>query len=200
MRCYFAEASGMEDVSVVTLSGQYESSCGYCGSEEGTSVAFGMTAKTITDQARLLFLPADIKDSWLSQSRERASLYPHARLEMQRIKHAILRSVCEKTISANNMGHGLVMQSQVYQDLLDRGWRRSGTWLYLPLYNKTCCPCYTHRLDVLKFAPNKVFPISVPHPLKSSPALHILNICCHSTSGLSLDSCFFPWKADLLRG
>ena len=52
------------------------------------------------------------------------------------------------------------LQKQVYQDLLDRGWRRSGTWLYLPIYDKTCCPCYTHRLDVSKFAPNKVVPCS----------------------------------------
>ena len=74
MRCYFAEASGMEDVSVVTLSGQYESSCGYCGSEEGTSVAFGMTAKTMTVQARLLFRQPEFKDSWLIQSMERGSL------------------------------------------------------------------------------------------------------------------------------
>ena len=47
----------MDDLSVVSLSGQYGSSCGYCGSQEGTSVAFGMTAKTMTVQARLLFGP-----------------------------------------------------------------------------------------------------------------------------------------------
>ena len=45
---------------------------------------------------------------------------------------------------------------QAYQELVDCGWRRSGTWLYLPLHGKTCCPCYTHRLDVTKFAPSKV--------------------------------------------
>jgi arginine-tRNA-protein transferase len=42
-----------------------------------------------------------------------------------------------------------------YQWLLDRGWRRSGTWLYKPLNAKACCPQYTIRLDVRKFKPNK---------------------------------------------
>lgn len=41
----------MADLSVVSLSGEYESSCGYCGSDKSTSVAFGMTAKSMTVQA-----------------------------------------------------------------------------------------------------------------------------------------------------
>lgn len=80
-------------ISVVKLSGDYSSSCGYCGSSDDTSVSFGMTATRLTVQD--------------------------------------------------------------YQDLLDRGWRRSGTWLYYPLYEKTCCVCYTHRLDIKKFVRTK---------------------------------------------
>ncbi|CAJ0962852.1 unnamed protein product, partial [Mesorhabditis belari] len=38
-----------------------------------------------------------------------------------------------------------------YQILLDRGWRRSGRYLYKPTMDKTCCPQYTIRLDVTKF-------------------------------------------------
>ncbi|KAF7635545.1 Arginyl-tRNA--protein transferase 1 [Meloidogyne graminicola] len=34
---------------------------------------------------------------------------------------------------------------------MDRGWRRSGKYLYKPLMEKTCCPQYTIRLDVQKF-------------------------------------------------
>ena len=30
-----------------------------------------------------------------------------------------------------------------YQYLIDHGWRRSGTWLYLPTNSKCCCPNYT---------------------------------------------------------
>ncbi|WOH11287.1 hypothetical protein DCAR_0830768 [Daucus carota subsp. sativus] len=42
-----------------------------------------------------------------------------------------------------------------YQDLLDRGWRRSGCYLYRPEMDKTCCPQYTIRLKASDFVPSK---------------------------------------------
>jgi len=42
-----------------------------------------------------------------------------------------------------------------YQDLIDRGWRRSGTWVYKPTNHKACCPQYTIRLDITKFQISK---------------------------------------------
>lgn len=39
-------------------------------------------------------------------------------------------------------------------DLLDRGWLRSGTFLYLPDNSRTCCPNIAIRLDVTKFRPS----------------------------------------------
>lgn len=42
-----------------------------------------------------------------------------------------------------------------YQALLDRGWRRSGSYLYKPTNWKTCCPQYTIRLAGESFAPSK---------------------------------------------
>lgn len=30
-----------------------------------------------------------------------------------------------------------------YQDLIDRGWRRSGKYCYKPSNRTTCCPSYT---------------------------------------------------------
>ena len=38
-----------------------------------------------------------------------------------------------------------------YQDLIDRGWRRSGLYCYKPLMDKTCCPPYTIRCKALQF-------------------------------------------------
>uniref|UniRef100_A0A8I5KQW8 Arginyltransferase 1 n=1 Tax=Homo sapiens TaxID=9606 RepID=A0A8I5KQW8_HUMAN len=35
------------------------------------------------------------------------------------------------------------MTVQDYQDLIDRGWRRSGKYVYKPVMNQTCCPQYT---------------------------------------------------------
>uniref|UniRef100_A0AAR2KJN4 Arginyl-tRNA--protein transferase 1 n=1 Tax=Pygocentrus nattereri TaxID=42514 RepID=A0AAR2KJN4_PYGNA len=45
-----------------------------------------------------------------------------------------------------NFSHGMwshAMTVQDYQDLIDRGWRRSGKYVYKPVMNKTCCPQYT---------------------------------------------------------
>ncbi|XP_045423722.1 arginyl-tRNA--protein transferase 1 isoform X1 [Lemur catta] len=42
-----------------------------------------------------------------------------------------------------------------YQDLIDRGWRRSGKYVYKPVMNQTCCPQYTIRCRPLHFQPSK---------------------------------------------
>ncbi|XP_042342098.1 arginyl-tRNA--protein transferase 1-like [Plectropomus leopardus] len=57
-----------------------------------------------------------------------------------------------------NFSHGMwshTMTVQDYQDLIDRGWRRSGKYVYKPKMNKTCCPQYTIRCHALKFQPTK---------------------------------------------
>uniref|UniRef100_A0A803M3R8 Arginyl-tRNA--protein transferase n=1 Tax=Chenopodium quinoa TaxID=63459 RepID=A0A803M3R8_CHEQI len=46
-------------------------------------------------------------------------------------------------------------RSSVTHDLLDRGWRRSGCFLYKPEMETTCCPAYTIRLKADKFSPSK---------------------------------------------
>lgn len=42
-----------------------------------------------------------------------------------------------------------VMRVEDYQLLIDRGWRRSGTYHYKPVMDKTCCPLYPIRCDAL---------------------------------------------------
>ncbi|KAL7990555.1 hypothetical protein Chor_013985 [Crotalus horridus] len=57
-----------------------------------------------------------------------------------------------------NFSHGMWAHSltvQDYQDLIDRGWRRSGKYVYKPTMNRTCCPQYTIRCQVLHFQPSK---------------------------------------------
>ena len=39
--------------------------------------------------------------------------------------------------------------------LLDRGWRRSGCFVYKPEMERTCCPSYTIRLEASEFVPTK---------------------------------------------
>ncbi|XP_057304874.1 arginyl-tRNA--protein transferase 1-like isoform X3 [Hydractinia symbiolongicarpus] len=58
---------------------------------------------------------------------------------------------CKKDDSSLSNGmwaHQLTCQD--YQDLLNRGWRRSGKYCYKPTMNKTCCPQYTIRCEVSK--------------------------------------------------
>ncbi|KAK4122690.1 hypothetical protein N657DRAFT_474138 [Parathielavia appendiculata] len=43
----------------------------------------------------------------------------------------------------------------LYQKLVDRCWRRSGTLLYRPNQKHSCCPHYTLRLDSAQFKPTK---------------------------------------------
>ncbi|GLT92978.1 hypothetical protein SLE2022_107870 [Rubroshorea leprosula] len=57
-----------------------------------------------------------------------------------------------------SISHGLWAESITvddYQDLLDRGWRRSGCFLYKPEMETTCCPSYTIRLKASDFVPSK---------------------------------------------
>ncbi|XP_010486771.1 PREDICTED: arginyl-tRNA--protein transferase 2 isoform X1 [Camelina sativa] len=70
------------------------------------------------------------------------------------------RSTCGycKSSSRSSISHGLWTESLTvndYQALLDRGWRRSGCFLYKPEMEKTCCPSYTIRLKASDFVPSK---------------------------------------------
>ncbi|EYU22340.1 hypothetical protein ABFS82_06G137200 [Erythranthe guttata] len=63
-----------------------------------------------------------------------------------------------KSGARTSISHGLWPQSLTvddYQALIDRGWRRSGCYLYKPDMEKTCCPSYTIRLKTSEFVPSK---------------------------------------------
>ena len=50
-------------------------------------------------------------------------------------------------------GHRLAGQD--YQDLIERGWRRSGKYIYKPIMSRTCCPPYVIRCEALRFKPTR---------------------------------------------
>lgn len=57
-----------------------------------------------------------------------------------------------------NFSHGMWAHSltvQDYQNLIDRGWRRSGCYCYKPTMNQTCCPQYTIKCEALNFKISK---------------------------------------------
>ena len=47
------------------------------------------------------------------------------------------------------------MSCQDYQDLVDRGFQRSGNFVYKPVMEQTCCPQYVIRMDSRKFKLSK---------------------------------------------
>ncbi|WVR04640.1 hypothetical protein IAU60_001651 [Kwoniella sp. DSM 27419] len=56
----------------------------------------------------------------------------------------------ERSKGKTSTKYGMVtsqMSPQYYQGLIDRGWRRSGEYLYHPDMATTCCPQYTIRLS-----------------------------------------------------
>ncbi|XP_049875795.1 arginyl-tRNA--protein transferase 1 [Pectinophora gossypiella] len=60
--------------------------------------------------------------------------------------------------SDTNFSHGMwahTMTVSDYQDLIDRGWRRSGKYCYKPTMDVTCCPMYTIRCKAQEFKPTK---------------------------------------------
>ncbi len=47
------------------------------------------------------------------------------------------------------------MQAFTYEVLMERGWRRCGTYYYKPNLFRSCCKSFTHRLDVARYRPRK---------------------------------------------
>ncbi|XP_016986185.1 arginyl-tRNA--protein transferase 1 isoform X1 [Drosophila rhopaloa] len=60
-----------------------------------------------------------------------------------------------KNCSLSHGMHAYRLDSQDYQDLIDRGWRRCGNYCYKFRNHETCCPCYTIKCDGLQFKLSK---------------------------------------------
>jgi arginine-tRNA-protein transferase len=59
----------------------------------------------------------------------------------------------DTNISQGMWAHSLTVDD--YQDLVERGWRRSGKYCYKPLLSKTCCPMYAIYCEATKFRLSK---------------------------------------------
>jgi arginyl-tRNA---protein transferase len=64
------------------------------------------------------------------------------------------RSVDESNRNSAGL-HALQLSCEVYQKMIDRGWRRSGQYCYKPHLRSSCCPPYTIKLDATAFKPSK---------------------------------------------
>ncbi|KAJ3322193.1 Arginyl-tRNA--protein transferase 1 [Boothiomyces sp. JEL0866] len=63
------------------------------------------------------------------------------------------RSEAETSKSFGVLGFNLSVEN--YQLMIDKGWRRSGNYIYKPNIAETCCPQYSIKLDCLEFQPTK---------------------------------------------
>eukprot|EP00741_Cyanophora_paradoxa_P005468 tig00000889_g5301.t1 len=62
------------------------------------------------------------------------------------------------TKEEGRLTHGMwahMLTCDDYQALIDRGWRRSGLYVYKPHMRTICCPQYTIRLEAEAFRPSK---------------------------------------------
>ncbi|XP_018079707.1 arginyltransferase 1 L homeolog isoform X4 [Xenopus laevis] len=92
---------------------------------------------------------------------------------------------------ASNMSHGMwahTLTVQDYQDLIDRGCRRSGKYVYKPLMNQTCCPQYTIRLSTSNFHPTKSHKKVLKKVLKYLHVGEVSHSKDEGTSGEPMDS------------
>ncbi|XP_014285261.1 arginyl-tRNA--protein transferase 1 isoform X1 [Halyomorpha halys] len=63
---------------------------------------------------------------------------------------------CKSSHSSHSTGMwAYTMTVEDYQDLIDRGWRRSGQYCYKPIQKLTCCPLYTIRCESLNLKLSK---------------------------------------------
>ncbi len=68
------------------------------------------------------------------------------------------RDSCGYCKDGSSCSYGILsdeMNAKIYEDLLNIGWRRCGTYYYKPTMHETCCPQYTIRLKASKFQPTK---------------------------------------------
>ncbi|XP_075072405.1 arginyl-tRNA--protein transferase 1 isoform X9 [Mixophyes fleayi] len=80
----------------------------------------------------------------------------HSILEYRGLRDEAACGYCRSLrgkVSHGMWAHSLTVQD--YQDLIDRGWRRSGKYVYKPLMSETCCPQYTIRMVAPNFQPSK---------------------------------------------
>ncbi|KAF9909074.1 Arginyl-tRNA--protein transferase 1 [Linnemannia zychae] len=63
---------------------------------------------------------------------------------------------CKSTGGSHTYGMSAhLMTCQDYQSLINRGWRRSGRYLYKPNLRDSCCPQYTIRMEANEFEASK---------------------------------------------
>ncbi|XP_039191190.1 arginyl-tRNA--protein transferase 1 isoform X1 [Crotalus tigris] len=105
-----------------------------------------------------------------------------------------------------NFSHGMWAHSltvQDYQDLIDRGWRRSGKYVYKPTMNRTCCPQYTIRCQVLHFQPSKsqkkVLKKMLKFLIKGEHSKADVEVDPMESHNKEADGCSFPLKNPPVR-
>ncbi|CAF3705709.1 unnamed protein product [Adineta steineri] len=80
-----------------------------------------------------------------------AGLYVSSSISLRRIRSSKC-GYCN--LESGKISFGIVASAILvddYQILMDRGWRKCGTYYYKALMDKTCCPLYTIRCDANNF-------------------------------------------------
>lgn len=128
-----------EELNLLEDFGTNSNHCGYCKRVGATSISHGMWAHSLSAEAYQVHLQRDgfmltvIAVRWLGHTLARLVSPPNT---------------STTTFTTSSLGPWS-------QELLDRGWRRSGRYIYKPDM-ATCCPQYTIRLNSRLFVATKV--------------------------------------------
>ncbi|KAF8397304.1 hypothetical protein HHK36_016217 [Tetracentron sinense] len=156
--------------SVVVDVGRRRSSCGYCKSGAHTSLSHGQSFRFAYISWQILMegknglctsrrkLVLDLQMDTIPKKPNLTVVGTKAMFKNLDSHTEITLSSLKLDLAGDDENSGLWAHSITvadYQDLLDRGWRRSGSFLYKPEMERTCCPSYTIRLKAGDFVHSK---------------------------------------------
>ena len=136
---------------MVQLCGTSHSSCGYCEGRRTKRGSVAAVSRTNTSSTE----DGDTERHEKPEPSSAPILHRPKKAKQQ------LASYVDNPPSESSEAYYMIVPSTsclspvCYEDLLYRGWRRSGRLLYQPSNSTTCCPQYTIRLPVSRFQPTK---------------------------------------------
>ena len=131
--------------SVARLCGPCRSKCGYCGGKR-------LHVLGVQDEYNKSLIARDATTIKTNGTMKNNGEGAKSEQVVEEDTMAVVEHIDETTTSKS---YGLLFDRlpySTYEDLINRGWRRSGQHLYRPHNFESCCPMISIRLDVLKFA------------------------------------------------
>ncbi|KAL7497687.1 hypothetical protein ACHAWT_005645 [Skeletonema menzelii] len=128
-----AHVAPVAALSLARVCGPSRSKCGYCGGKRINVLELDDGHNTV------LSIPKENNNSACANGSTQFT-----------------KSIDKIDAAKTSKSYGLLFDSlpyDIYEDLINHGWRRSGKHLYRPHNFESCCPALSIRLEASKFAP-----------------------------------------------